>query len=79
MTSRTREREAAKINSPAQMWSRLSTRQRAALLAVTEDGSVAIPNAESVTLTEWWLIRATRSGPALTVWGAQVQQHGRQQ
>lgn len=75
--SRTREVAARKVNTPAQMWAKLNAKQRAALMAVTADGSVAIPNAENVTLTEWWLIRATRSGPALTAWGAQVQEHGR--
>lgn len=75
--SRTREREARKVHTPAQMWARLSARERASLMAVTDDGSVAIPNDIAVSLQSWWLITATRAGPALTAWGRQTQEHGR--
>ena len=77
MASRTREREAAKIHTPAQMWAKLTKQQRSALDVMGVEEPIGVPYHTLQALIDWWLIVPRASGYVLTHWGIQTRDHGR--
>lgn len=77
MTSRTRRREAVKIDTPQAMWQRLTKHQRAALLVLGEFEPVGIPWATLQGLIDWYLVVERKSGWVLTAFGVQTRDYGR--
>ena len=75
--SRTRELAARKIHSAADLWRRLTARERAVILCAGVEEPIAAPNNIINSLTAWGLMVARSRGHVLTRAGMQVQEHGR--
>jgi hypothetical protein len=75
--SKTRQREAAKVQTPADMWARLNKLQRATLDVMGEEEPVGAPAHVIQALVDWWLVVPRARGHVLTHWGIQTRDHGR--
>lgn len=76
--SKTRAREDRKVNTPAQMWARLTPLQRRTLDAMGDEHPVGAPWHALLALIDWGLIVERKQGFVLTVWGKQTRDYGRE-
>ena len=73
----TRYREASKVQTPAQMWARLTPLQRKTLDVMGEEVPVGAPWSALQSLIDWYLIVERKQGFVLTEWGKQTRDYGR--
>lgn len=75
--SKTRLLAATKAHSAADIWRRLTARERAVILCAGVEEPIAAPHTVIQSLTGWGLLVPRARGHVLTRAGLQVQEHGR--